>query len=99
MSSSFASFSLDQPRSRHRLIDGEFCGDERGQDRSINSGTAAALPRKRLAGFHVPFQRREDAIKRDYLVLLFGFPFCQGLGNAGKPHQPPAILLALQTNR
>src|SRR5258708_1789015 len=51
---------------------------------------------QRLAGFHVALECRDDAFDRVGAGFCFVFPFGQRLGDSGKAHKPPAVLLPLQ---
>src|ERR1700730_13746808 len=56
---------------------------------------SGALSRQRSAGFHVAFERRDNAIDSITPCLILGFTFSECFRNSRKAHQPPAVALTL----
>src|ERR1700726_3882346 len=57
---------------------------------------SGAFSRQRPAGFHVAFERRDNAIDGITPCLVLGFAFGERFRDSRKAHQPPAVALTLQ---
>src|SRR5205814_275588 len=58
----FGELELGPAPRAHGLVNGELGGHQRRQDGAVRTGMRRALPRQRLAGFHIALERRDDAI-------------------------------------
>src|ERR1043166_7438040 len=92
----FGELELRPTARAHGLVDGELCGHERGQHGAVAPSVGGALSRQPPAGFHIAFERRDDAIDRVGARLLFAFAFGQCFGYPPEADEPPAVLLSLQ---